>query len=117
MWLIRTKLEPPAPTDRLIPRHRLRKRLPALLKSRLTLVHAPAGFGKTSLLAEWARCLRNQNVRVAWLSVDEDDSEPLQFFAYLIAALAASGIEVGHLGPAAARGFPDVPITSIVAAD
>lgn len=116
MWLIRTKLEPPAPTDRLIPRHRLRKRLPALLKSRLTLVHAPAGFGKTSLLAEWARCLRSQNVRVAWLSVDEDDAEPLQFFAYLTAALEASGIEVGHLGPAAARGFPEVPVTSIVAA-
>lgn len=116
MWLIRTKLEPPAPTDRLIPRHRLRKRLPAVLKSRLTLVHAPAGFGKTSLLAEWARCLRNQNVRVAWLSVDEDDAEPLQFFAYLTAALEASGIEVGHLGPAAARGFPDVPVSSIVAA-
>ena len=116
MWLIRTKLEPPAPTDRLIPRHRLRKRLPALLKSRLALVHAPAGFGKTSLLAEWARCLRNQNVRVAWLSVDEDDAEPLQFFAYLTAALEASGIEVGHLGPAAARGFPDVPVSSIVAA-
>ena len=116
MWLIRTKLEPPAPTDRLIPRHRLRKRLPALMKSRLTLVHAPAGFGKTSLLAEWARCLRNQNVRVAWLSVDEEDAEPLQFFAYLTAALEASGIEVGHLGPVAARGFPDVPVTSIVAA-
>lgn len=116
MWLIRTKLEPPAPTDRLIPRHRLRKRLPGLLKSRLTLVHAPAGFGKTSLLAEWARCLRNQNVHVAWLSVDEDDADPLQFFAYLTAALEASGIEVGHLGPVAARGFPDVPVSSIVAA-
>ncbi|HSJ39748.1 MAG TPA: hypothetical protein VK955_01685, partial [Xanthobacteraceae bacterium] len=116
MWLIRTKLEPPAPTDRLIPRHRLRKRLPAIIKSRLTLVHAPAGFGKTSLLAEWARCLRTQNVRVAWLSVDEDDAEPLQFFAYLIAALQASGIEMGHLGSAAARGLPDVPVTSIVAA-
>ena len=116
MWLIRTKLEPPAPTDRLIPRHRLRKRLPGLMKSRLTLMHAPAGFGKTSLLAEWARCLRKQNVRVAWLSVDEEDAEPLQFFAYLTAALEASGIEVGHLGPVAARGFPDVPVTSIVAA-
>src|ERR1044072_7525633 len=116
MWLIRTKPEPPAPTDRLIARLRLRKRLPALLKSRLPVVHSPAGFGKTSLLAEWARCLRSQNVRVAWLSVDEDDAEPLQFFAYLTAALEASGVEVRHLGPAAARGFPDVPVTSIVAA-
>jgi len=116
MWLIRTKLEPPAPTDRLIARHALRKRLPALLKSRLTLVHAPAGFGKTSLLAEWQRCLRSQNIRTAWLSVDEDDSDPLQFFAYLTAALEASGIAVGNLGPTAARGFPDVPVPSIVTA-
>jgi hypothetical protein len=61
-------------------------------------------------------CLRKQNVRVAWLSVDEEDAEPPQFFAYLTAALEASGIEVGHLGPVAARGFPDVPVTSIVAA-
>ncbi len=81
MWLIRTKLEPAAPTDRLIARPALRRRLPAILKSHLTLVHAPAGFGKTSLMAEWQRCLRSQNVRTAWLSVDEDDSDPLQFFA------------------------------------
>ena len=116
MWVIRTKLEPPAPTDRLIARHRLRKRLPAVLRSRLTLVHAPAGFGKTSLLAEWARSLRSQNVRTAWLSVDEDDADPLQFLAYLTAALETAGVEVGHLGPAAARGFPDVPVMSIVMA-
>lgn len=116
MWLIRTKLAPPAPTDRLIARHALRKRLPAVLKSRLTLVHAPAGFGKTSLLAEWQRCLHAQGVRTAWLSVDEDDSEPLQFFAYLTAALETAGIVVGNLGATAARGFPDVPVHSIVTA-
>jgi LuxR family maltose regulon positive regulatory protein len=116
MWLIRTKLAPPAPTDRLIARHALRKRLPAVLKSRLTLVHAPAGFGKTSLLAEWQRCLHAQGVRTAWLSVDEDDSEPLQFFAYLTAALEAAGIAVGNLGATAARGFPDVPVQSIITA-
>jgi len=92
MWLIRTKLEPPAPTDRLIARPALRRRLPVILKSHLTLVHAPAGFGKTSLMAEWQRCLRSQNVRTAWLSVDEDDSDPLQFLAYHIAV--ARGCDV-----------------------
>lgn len=116
MWLIRTKLEPPAPTDRLIARPALRRRLPAILKSHLTLVHAPAGFGKTSLMAEWQRCLRSQNVRTAWLSVDEDDSDPLQFFAYLTGALEAAGVAVGQLGATAARGFPDVPISSITTA-
>lgn len=57
MWLIRTKLEAPSPTERLIARQRLRRRLSAVLRARLALVHAPAGFGKTCLLAEWQRCL------------------------------------------------------------
>jgi LuxR family transcriptional regulator, maltose regulon positive regulatory protein len=116
MWLIRTKLEAPAPTDRLIARTRLRRHLPTVLRSRLTLVHAPAGFGKTSLLAEWQRCLRARSVRTAWLSLDEDDSEPLQFLAYLTASLALAGLDVGHLGPAAERGFPDVPTSSLIIA-
>jgi LuxR family transcriptional regulator, maltose regulon positive regulatory protein len=116
MWLIRTKLEAPAPTDRLIPRARLRRHLPAMLRARLTLVHAPPGFGKTCLLAEWQRCLRARSIRTAWLSLDEDDSEPLQFLAYLTASLALAGLDLGHLGPAAERGFPDVPISSLVAA-
>jgi LuxR family maltose regulon positive regulatory protein len=115
MWLIRTKLEAPSPTERLIPRQRLRRRLPAILRARVALIHAPAGFGKTCLLAEWQRCLIAQRVRTAWLSLDEDDSEPLQFMAYLVAALGAAGIDVGHLGPAAERGFPDVPVSSLIA--
>lgn len=116
MWLIRTKLEAPAPTDRLIARKRLRPHLPVVLRSRLTLVHAPAGFGKTSLLAEWQRCLRARSVCTAWLSLDEDDSEPLQLLAYLAASLSLAGLDVGHLGPAAERGFPDVPTSSLIAA-
>jgi LuxR family maltose regulon positive regulatory protein len=116
MWLIRTKLEAPAPTERLIVRQRLRRRLPAILRARVALVHAPAGFGKTCLLAEWRRCLVAQRVRAAWLSVDEDDSEPLQFLAYFTAALATAGVDMGSLGAAAERGFPDVPVESLIAA-
>ena len=116
MWLIHTKLEAPAPTDRLIARTRLRRHLLAVLRNRLTLVHAPAGFGKTSLLAEWQRCLRARSVRTVWLSVDEDDSEPLQFLAYLTASLRRAGLDVGHLGDGAERGFPKVPISSLIAA-
>ena len=48
-------------------------------------------------------------MRVAWLSVDEEDAEPLQFFAYLTAALEASGIEVGHLGPVRRADFRTYP--------
>src|SRR5512145_2293097 len=104
MWLIRTKFEAPAPTVRVVGRQRLRRRLPGVLRTRLAAVHAPAGFGKTCLLAEWQRVLKSQRVRTAWLSLDEDDSEPLQFLAYVTASLASAGIDVGALGPAAERG-------------
>jgi LuxR family maltose regulon positive regulatory protein len=116
MWLIRTKLGAPPPTERLIPRQRLRRRLPELLRSRIALVHAPAGFGKTCLLAEWQRSLTAQRTAVAWLSLDDEDSEPLQFLAYLTASLAAAGVDVGALGPSAERGFPEVPPASLIAA-
>ena len=51
---------------------------------KLTLVSAPAGFGKTTLLSEWSG---KHDPRVAWLSLDESDSDPDRFFAYLIAAI------------------------------
>lgn len=116
MWLIRTKLEPPAPTDRLIARPRLRRHLPAVLRRRLTFVHAPAGFGKTSLLAEWQRWLRARGMCTAWLSLDEHDSEPLQFLAHLTASLELAGLDVGHLVHSAEHDISLVPTGSLIAA-
>jgi len=62
----------------------------------LTLVSAPAGFGKTALVSEWvARCERLEpKVRAAWLSLDEGDNDPTRFLAYLITALQT--IEARH---------------------
>lgn len=116
MWLIPAKIHPPSPNERLIARQRLRRYVSGLLRSRLALVHGPAGFGKTCLLAEWQRCLRTRHVRSAWLSLDEQDSEPLQFLAYFTVALSSTGIDFGHLTAAAERGFADVPVSSIITA-
>jgi LuxR family maltose regulon positive regulatory protein len=55
---------------------------------RLTIVAAPAGFGKTTLLADWCETLRARGHQVAWLSLDEDDNNPQQLGAYLIATLS-----------------------------
>ncbi len=64
----------------------------------LTLISAPAGFGKTTLVSEWAAgCDR----RVAWLSLEEGDSDPARFLTYLVAALrtaAPRGFAVGEIG-------------------
>ena len=83
--LLKTKLYIPPTRAELVSRPRLLERLNAGLDRKLTLISAPAGFGKTTLLSEWvAACgLDEPKVRVAWLSLDEGDNEPSRFLAYL----------------------------------
>ncbi len=86
--LLTTKLHIPPARAELVARPRLVERLNAGLRRRLTLISAPAGFGKTTLLSEWAsRCPRP----VAWLSLDEGDNDPVRFLAHLVAALQRVG--------------------------
>lgn len=82
--LLTTKLYIPPVRSELVPRPRLIERLNAGLHRKLTLISAPAGFGKTTLLSEWiAGCGRP----VAWVSLDESDNDPARFLAYFVAAL------------------------------
>ena len=82
--LLATKLHIPEHPGVGVPRARLTEALEhGIVRSRLTLVAAPAGFGKTTLLAEWAR---TTNVPVAWLSLGSDDDDPDSFLRYLLAA-------------------------------
>jgi LuxR family maltose regulon positive regulatory protein len=79
----------------------------------LTLVCAPAGFGKTSLLADWARQRRRP---VAWLSLDDGDNDPVRFWRYVAAALDAAGV-AGRLAPMLAGPQPAPPgvvVTALV---
>jgi len=87
--LLKTKLYIPPVRPELVPRSRLIERLNEGLHRKLTLISAPAGFGKTTVLSEWvAGCGRLEpEVRVAWLSLDEGDNDPSRFLAYLVAAL------------------------------
>ena len=82
--LLFTKLYLPPPRPDLVPRPNLLERLNAGLIRKLTLISAPAGFGKTTLVSEWlASCGRP----VAWLSLDEGDADPSRFLTYFVAAL------------------------------
>jgi LuxR family maltose regulon positive regulatory protein len=94
--LIATKLHVPSRRPATVPRPRLTERLTA--HARLILVAAPAGFGKTSILTEWLASLGGDS-RVAWVSLDERDNEPDQFWSYLISALdrAAPGVGAAAL--------------------
>ena len=71
----------------LVSRPRLDDRLSRGAESALTLVSAPAGFGKTTLLAEWLADARADGCSAAWLSLDQRDNDPVLFCTYLVAAL------------------------------
>ncbi len=82
--LLATKLHVPGPRPGFVPRPRLTDRLDEGLGRGLVLVCAPAGSGKTALLADWARGGRRP---VAWLSLDVGDNDPARFWRHAVAAL------------------------------
>jgi LuxR family maltose regulon positive regulatory protein len=91
--ILATKLYPPPPRAKAVLRQRLLERLTMGMHHKLTLISAPAGFGKTTLVSEWiARCGRP----VAWLSLDEGDGDPKRFLAYGVAALRAIAQNLGE---------------------
>ncbi|MBN1135252.1 MAG: tetratricopeptide repeat protein [Anaerolineae bacterium] len=90
--ILATKLQIPPLRRNLVARPRLIDGLDRGLHRKLTLIAAPAGFGKTTLLCEWVQSLKARNapaVDVAWLSLDEGDNDPARFAAYLAAAIQA----------------------------
>ncbi len=91
--LVATKLRPPRPPKNLVVRPRLLERLERDPERRLTLLSAPAGFGKTTLLGEWVEGLARTGRPAAWVSLDEGDNDPVRFLSYLVAALEATGRE------------------------
>ena len=94
--LLETKLFLPRPRRGLVPRPRLRDRLHDGLASKLMLVSAPAGFGKTTLLVDWmAAVSADGKVSAAWLSLDAGDNDPATFWTYVIAALRTVAPDIG----------------------
>jgi LuxR family maltose regulon positive regulatory protein len=90
--LLTTKLYIPPPPSNLVFRPRLIEKLNQGLERSLTLISAPAGFGKTTLLSEYvASC----ELPLAWYSLDKGDSDPVIFFAYLISALQTIDQTIG----------------------
>jgi len=95
--LLETKLHVPRWRRSLVARPRLGERLTRGAESALTLVSAPAGFGKTTLLAEWLAVAAADGRSVAWLSLDQGDNDPALFWTYLVAALN-TGAPAGGTG-------------------
>jgi LuxR family maltose regulon positive regulatory protein len=111
--ILTTKLYLPPPRDNVVLRSRLIERLNEGLQraSGVTLISAPAGFGKTTLLSEWIAAYPGST---AWLSLDEGDNAPARFWLHVIAALRTQAANIGADAWAALQSPQPPPIESIL---
>ncbi|MGD9933049.1 MAG: LuxR C-terminal-related transcriptional regulator [Dehalococcoidia bacterium] len=112
--VLATKFFRPRRRPGIIPRQRLLERLDRGLQAKLTLISAPPGFGKTTLLAEWLASLNGPERSVAWLSLDAGDDQPAGFWTYVITALQTVQPEVGKDALAMLQSPPLPPIEGVL---
>jgi LuxR family maltose regulon positive regulatory protein len=111
--LLETKLHAPRPRRGLVARPRLTERLGEATLPALTIVAAPAGFGKTTLLADWFTAPSSPHRSKAWLSLDGNDNDPVLFWSYVIAALQTTASAAGERALGLLRSSQ--PLESVVA--
>ncbi len=113
---VATKLHLPKPRPDLVARPRLAARLDRGASARLTLISAPTGFGKTSLVAQWLSSRTAHERTVAWIALDSADDQPAAFWAQVLAALqVAAGPAFGEgIAPLLESGQP--PTEGVLAA-
>ena len=108
--LVSTKLRPSQARPKLVARPRLAEKLSPEAGRKLTLVSAPAGFGKSTLLGKWWKGREGGERCTAWLSMDEGDNDPTRFLTYLIAAIGRTvDLEEFGEGVLAALRSPEPP--------
>ncbi|MCH8309983.1 MAG: AAA family ATPase [Chloroflexi bacterium] len=112
--LLATKIYTPRMHTGRVSRPRLIERLAQGIERKLTLISAPAGFGKTTLLAEWLAVTSDGQRSAGWVSLDQSDNEPTLFWAYFITALQKVHSEVGESALSLLRSPQPPPIESIL---
>ncbi|MFL5698571.1 MAG: hypothetical protein ACJ797_15900 [Ktedonobacteraceae bacterium] len=110
--LLSIKLHQPRPHRRLVSRSHLVERLQQAMEFPFTLISAPAGFDKTTLLAQW---LAQSGLPVAWLSLEPEDNDPVRFLTYLIAALQTVDCRLGTSALARLRTLQPSPLETVLA--
>jgi len=112
--LLATKLFVPPARANLIVRPRLFERVEAGLRDKLTLIAAPAGFGKTTLLSAWRATAAGSALLFGWVSLDRADNDPLRFWSYVITALDTLAPGVGTTALALLQSPQPPPIEHIL---
>lgn len=113
--ILRTKLRPPSIRQNLVNRPHLQAQIQQGLSAPLTLITAPPGFGKTTLVAS---VVSGCQLPVAWLSVDKNDNQVGRFLRYLVAAMQETEIVIGkeaaHILTAAPDAAPEAVLTNLI---
>ena len=113
--LLTTKLFRPPALQQVVSRPDLVAQLNQSLQCKLTLVSAPAGFGKTTAVSEWIHQEKEQQqFQVAWVSLDKGDNDPYRFLAYIAGALQMIGSTLGEQSLAALQSPQPAPLESIL---
>ncbi|MBZ0302563.1 MAG: NACHT domain-containing protein, partial [Anaerolineae bacterium] len=111
--ILSTKLYIPLPRTKVVLRRRLIDRLNEGLHGKLTLISAPAGFGKTTLVSEW---VTDCNRPTAWLSLDEGDNDLTRFLTYFVGAVQTTAPKIGEEVFAVLQSPQPPPIEAILTA-
>jgi serine/threonine-protein kinase/serine/threonine-protein kinase PknK len=82
-----TRFRPPTSNRPTVPRQRILDRLGSGPRPKLLLIHAPAGYGKSTLAAQWAETLAGEGLKTAWLAIDSDDNNTAWFLGHLVEAI------------------------------
>ncbi len=118
--LIKTKLSAPQRRASLVQRPRLLSLLSDTCSKTLTLICAPAGYGKTTLLIDWLACLlqkeEHSHSPICWLSLDDGDNDVTLFLNYLIAACENETPHIGAASSALLLTFPTPPLQAVLGA-
>jgi LuxR family transcriptional regulator, maltose regulon positive regulatory protein len=109
MELLTTKLFVPQPRPGLIARPRLMERLDSILTNRLTLVSAPAGYGKTTVLSQWIFKNKSQ-LKVSWVQLDDNDNDPVRFWDYVVEAIKKEQPNAGQITSSMLHAPQQIPI-------
>ncbi|MAW82773.1 MAG: hypothetical protein CMI63_21285 [Parvularcula sp.] len=114
-WLLESKFEPNRPRVDLVPRSRLVTQLNEAVNKRLALIVAPAGYGKSSLLGQWAAGVAEKGIRYGWLTLEQGEADEKQFLAYIVLVLARAGVKLDELVTGARDGFADAATNAVLA--
>ena len=116
MLVLATKLSIPLNSAHWVQRRRLVEQIAEGVQHPLTLISAPPGYGKTTLLSEWHASEAGRGYALAWLSLSDEDNDPIRFLTYLVAALQTLRPTASEAALAMLQATPPLPMPTVLTA-